>query len=218
MNWNPPKYQSVYEVFINNFEALQQHRDYLCVPHRLPAAARYFIWHQMAESEAVGVLDLPEPLGEYGDSLEFEDGSVLVLPDLIFADADTHELMTGQRNIYVEIDAVQQDLDALSKETNPHELVKKTIKLIKFIDYPHPSEYLAFICSRLKKALFNELSHAFFHGNCSHLESPAQFRDFARRVSKVPQLKSPDRFGTLVALWLQTELRHFHSQNTKANS
>jgi hypothetical protein len=218
MNWNPLKYHSVYEVFINNFEALQRHRDCLCVPHRLPAAARYFIWHRMVDSEAVRILDLPEPLGEHGDSLEFEDGSVLVLPDLIFADADTQELMTGQRNIYMEIDAIQQDLDALSKETSPQELIEKAIKLIKFIDYPHSSEYLAFICSRLKTAFFKQLSHAFFHGNYTHLESPAQFRDFARRVNKIPQLKSRDHFRTRVAWWLQTELCHFHSQRMKANA
>ncbi|MGO8698182.1 MAG: hypothetical protein ACLQVY_10745 [Limisphaerales bacterium] len=82
------KFKTICDVFAHNFEALFHWRSAMCIPHRMPDAARYFVAQRLDNAEAISRLYVNPPEHRIADQLVFPDDSILILPDRIFPDGE----------------------------------------------------------------------------------------------------------------------------------
>lgn len=216
MHWNPIKYRSVEEVFINHFEVLNENRSNLCVPHRLPEAARYFIWHHLAAPETAGHLDFVESIGSYDDLLAFEDGTVLALPDRIYDDPETWKLVMKNSGRLDHLRETERTITALAAETNPTALANGSAELCEWLQDADASEYINDVYCEFRTTLLKILTNSFRRGRCAHLQSPDEFRKFAECARELHGIAGDATLKADMALWLQNELGRFHSQRSKS--
>src|ERR1035441_7668290 len=127
---NHLRFKTIEEVFTHNFDVLRKWRDWSSVPHRLPAALRYFVAQQLSDPEAVAKLSVDNPEDRCPDPLEFSDGSVLKLPDQVFEDQDSYDEFAFQENLRIDLDNIQCAIWSLASQTRANDLFEKAAELL----------------------------------------------------------------------------------------
>lgn len=212
MHWNPIKYRSVEEVFINHYDVLNENRSNLCVPHRLPEATRYFIWHHLAAPETAGHLDLVNPIRIYNSSImAFADRTVLILPDRIYHDPATWRVVMENYGTLNLLHSIESTIFTLAAETNPFALCERAAGIFESLRDPDASEYINHVYGEFRTTLCTILTNSFRWGRCAHLQSPDEFRKFAACVRELHAIAGDDTLKTDIVLWLQNELGRLDS-------
>lgn len=198
---------------MNHYELLEQYRSNLCVPHRLPEAVRYFIWHHLDAPETAGHLDLVNPIRIYDSSImAFADRTVLVLPDRIYHDPATWRVVMENAGALNLLHSIESTITTLAAETNPFALCELAAGIFKWLLDSGASGYINDVYDDFWNTLCTILTNSFRRGWCDHLQTPNDFSRFAKYVRELHATIDDDGIKADIALWLQNELGRLHSQ------
>jgi hypothetical protein len=203
------KFKTVEQVFVHNFEALQQWRKELFVPGRLPEAVRYFIATQLVDPGAIFV---DKPRFQDSKRLVFSDASVLVLPDNLSVDMEGFEWDEETRDLCAEI---QRNIRLLTREHQARKLIQRALEIVDSIDriYPYGKEEVQTV-GYLEWALRQKLMEVFSLDQCRvrFLRCLPQILKRAERLLvRLPQIRA------VFAAWLARQMGHRSGRRGRSN-
>jgi hypothetical protein len=203
------KYQTVQEVFVNNYEALKQWRDKMCVPHRLPDAAQYFIAQRLCGPELIRV-DLayePSKLDYFERELEFRDGSYLILPDEICENDFLYKIGLDLLEIRDEMSVLQVKIGQL------RHLFQACLMLAQSVDILHALDRIGSFqdddvedtAEQMEKMVHGELKECFLKGKC-HVKDQGDLLCMVKKLKEFLLLSPARELKIAVSLWLAQEM------------
>jgi hypothetical protein len=197
------KFKTVAEVFIHNFEALHRWRPQMCVPQRMPDAARYFVAQCIDDVESISKLCVNEPERRSGNELAFADNSVLVLPDRIYQDGEFQiQVALGEESL-IHLADLRCRIEWLAQQSRTEALFARAEDLLKALggllrSRGSDESFEKKVCYQAEQ-LNRVLGHAFRDGGCC----PCLARSWFAMVQRARELGfvleiSPEATAVLV--------------------
>jgi hypothetical protein len=214
---NSIKYESIQDVFTHHYEALSKWRGYICLPHLMPDAVRYYIAQQLIDAALVESLDVHRPDQTGLPLLRFADGSILRIPDYLFDDEDGYDAVLLEKEIRERINKNERNIRSLIFETKADELVKKALRIRNAIArmYPKSSYLVKTGMQKLMNKLNRTLVNIFCQGRC-HVSHDRELCDIAKRAEELMRRLAPSmELRASIAIWLANEMELLDSSQIR---
>ena len=196
---NSPKYKTINDVFTHHYEALRRWRAFICLPHRMPEAVRYYVAQQLDDPNAILGLWVVQPEHRNAVALAFADKSVLVWPDFLFHNEVTYDKAIDCIGDLEGLDKIWVEVERLARPRHADELFSRAVEFLEsfacFLSDTGAQNVLAPKVRALVSELNGRLASAFW-GQKRHACDWLRMVDRAREIGFALRL-SPDATATL---------------------